>query len=96
MNVKETCPCCGAPSEVFTDSIATPHPMRRYIPPEAGANARMLDVLNEVAEFLDGQSDVVDGPDGGQLPNRAMSLLLAVEVSIENLKERSKPQPSES
>lgn len=61
-----------------------------------------LDVLNEVAEFLDGYSDVVDGDDGAPAPNRAMSLLLAVECEIENLKSRavmvdtSKPQPSDS
>lgn len=48
-----------------------------------------LDVLNEVAEFLEGQSDVVDGSYGEPHPNRAMSLLQQVEQEIENLKARA-------
>lgn len=60
-----------------------------------------LDVLNEVAEFLEGQSDVVDGSYGEPHANRAMILLQAVEFEIEWLKARavipdtSKPQESE-
>jgi hypothetical protein len=39
-----------------------------------------------VAEFLEGQSDVDDGSYGEPVPNRAMSLLMAVEQEIERLK----------
>jgi hypothetical protein len=46
----------------------------------------IIDLLNDVAEFLEGQSDVDDGSYGEQVPNRAMSLLMAVEQEIERLK----------
>lgn len=58
-----------------------------------------IEVLNDVAEFLEDQSDVVDGDDGAPAPNKAMSLLLAVECEIENLTSRAvmhdpkSPQP---
>jgi hypothetical protein len=45
----------------------------------------IIDLLNDVAEFLEGQSDVDDGSYGEQVPNRAMSLLMAVEQEIERL-----------
>lgn len=47
---------------------------------------RTIDLLNEVAEFLEGQSDVVDGSYGEPVPNRAMSLLGEVEREIDALK----------
>jgi hypothetical protein len=47
---------------------------------------RTIDLLNDVAEFLEGQSDVDDGSYGEQVPNRAMSLLMDVEQEIERLK----------
>ncbi len=34
----------------------------------------LLDALQDALEFIDDHADVVDGPDGEQLPNRAMSL----------------------
>ena len=44
-----------------------------------------IDLLNELAEFLEGQQDVTDGSDGPR-PNRAMSLLQAVDDEIRRLK----------
>lgn len=38
----------------------------------------LIDVLNDIEEFLEDQQDVRDGPDGEQLPNKAMSLLSAL------------------
>lgn len=49
-----------------------------------------LAVLEDVAEFLEGQSDVVDGSYGEPHPNRAMSLLRDVEERIETLKKAGK------
>jgi hypothetical protein len=46
-------------------------------------------LLNEVAEFLEGQADVRDGSYGEQVPNRAMSLMAEVELTIERLKRDS-------
>lgn len=43
-------------------------------------------LLNEIAEFLEGQSDVRDGSYGEQIPNRAMSLLQLIDQEIERLK----------
>jgi rhamnose utilization protein RhaD (predicted bifunctional aldolase and dehydrogenase) len=48
-----------------------------------------IDLLNEVAEFLEGQADVRDGSYGEQVPNRAMSLMAEVELTIERLKRDS-------
>lgn len=44
--------------------------------------ASLLWTLNEVAEFLEGQSDVRDGAYGEPEPNKAMSLLAHVEEAI--------------
>jgi hypothetical protein len=55
-------------------------------PRKGGAMTEVIDLLNDVAEFLEGQSDVDDGSYGEQVPNRAMSLLTAVEQEIERLK----------
>ena len=45
-----------------------------------------LSLLNDIAEFLDNYSDVVDGQDGPR-PNQAMSLLRDLENLIAKLKE---------
>lgn len=42
-------------------------------------------LLEEVADFLEGQSDVKDGSDGPR-PNRAMQLLGQVSLEIASLK----------
>jgi hypothetical protein len=47
-----------------------------------------LSLLNEIAEYLDNHSDVVDGADGPR-PNRAMTLLQDLEALIAKLKENS-------
>jgi hypothetical protein len=47
--------------------------MRRVTP------ADVVDVLDEVAEFLDNYVDVVDGDYGEPRPNRAMSLQQRVQ-----------------
>lgn len=47
---------------------------------------RTIELLNAVAEFLENQSDVVDGSYGEPHPNRAMSLLRDVEWEIDRLK----------
>jgi hypothetical protein len=52
-------------------------------------------LLNEVAEFLEGQADVRDGSYGEQVPNRAMSLMAEVELTIERLKRDSRLGPVE-
>lgn len=44
-----------------------------------------LETLREVEEFLDDQVDVVDGPEGRQLPNRAMRLLTQVREAIRHI-----------
>lgn len=44
-----------------------------------------LETLREVEEFLDDQCDVVDGPEGRQLPNRAMQLLTEVRETIKRI-----------
>lgn len=49
-------------------------------------NESTIGLLNEIAEFLDGYSDVVDGSYGEPHPNRAMSLLQQVDMEIERLK----------
>lgn len=46
---------------------------------------RDIGLLEEVAEYLDDCSDVVDGEDG-PIPNRAMNLLRDVENLIAKLK----------
>ena len=51
-------------------------------------------LLEEVAEFLEDQSDVRDGDDGRPLPNKAMVLLQQVEQEIEALK-RASPTATE-
>jgi hypothetical protein len=48
-----------------------------------------LAVLEDVAEFLEGQADVRDGSYGEQVPNRAMYLLRDVNERIEALKRRN-------
>lgn len=50
----------------------------------------IIDILNEVAEFLEDRQDVVDGADGPR-PNKAMSLLIEVEGMIDTLKRQSGP-----
>jgi hypothetical protein len=47
---------------------------------------RTIYLLNEIAEFLENQSDVRDGSYGEQIPNRAMSLLQLIEQEIDRLK----------
>jgi hypothetical protein len=48
-----------------------------------------VSLLEEVAEFLEDQADVRDGSYGEQVPNRAMSLMAEVELTIERLKRDS-------
>ena len=38
-----------------------------------------VDLWNEIAEFIEDQVDVKDGPDGEQSPNKAMSLSMQIE-----------------
>jgi hypothetical protein len=57
------------------------------------ASTETISLLEEVAEFLEGQADVRDGSDGPR-PNRAMSLMAAVELTIERLKRSSLRGPS--
>jgi hypothetical protein len=52
-----------------------------------------IDLLNEVAEFLEGQADVRDGSDGPR-PNKAMELMARAEIEIERLKRASLSGPS--
>jgi hypothetical protein len=54
-----------------------------------------VSLLEEVAEFLEGQADVRDGSYGEQVPNRAMSLMAEVELTIERLKRDSLRGPVE-
>jgi hypothetical protein len=66
---------------------------RHGLPVKTNASTdRMIDLLNDVAEFLEGQSDVDDGSYGEPVPNRAMSLLMAVEQEIERLKRSNGPE----
>jgi hypothetical protein len=57
------------------------------------ASTETISLLEEVAEFLEGQADVRDGSDGPR-PNRAMSLMAEVEMTIERLKRDSRLGPS--
>jgi hypothetical protein len=57
------------------------------------ASTETISLLEEVAEFLEGQADVRDGSDGPR-PNRAMSLMSEVELTIERLKRDSRLGPS--
>jgi hypothetical protein len=50
-------------------------------------------LLNDVAEFLEGQADVRDGSDGPR-PNKAMELMARAEIEIERLKRDSRRGPS--
>jgi hypothetical protein len=50
-------------------------------------------LLNDVAEFLEGQADVRDGSDGPR-PNKAMELMARAEIEIERLKRASLRGPS--
>ena len=43
------------------------------------ASPDLLAALEDVREFIEGQIDVVDGPEGRQLPNRAMSLAQEID-----------------
>ena len=46
------------------------------------AAPRMHEALEEALEALDNYSDVVDGPEGRQLPNKAMRALQVVKEAI--------------
>jgi hypothetical protein len=54
-----------------------------------------VSLLEEVAEFLEDQADVRDGSYGEQVPNRAMSLMAEVELTIERLKRDSLRGPED-
>lgn len=41
---------------------------------EASAPSSVMSALHDALEFIDDQADVVDGPDGEQVPNKAMQL----------------------
>lgn len=41
------------------------------------------EALAEALEFVEGQEDVVDGPDGEQCPNRAMQVAQALRAALE-------------
>jgi hypothetical protein len=47
--------------------------------------ARLESDLNECAEFLEGQADVVDGSYGEPSPNRAMRLLSMIDETLHGL-----------
>lgn len=49
-----------------------------------------IDLLNDIAEFLEGQSDVRDGSYGEPVANEAMSLLQRVEQEIAVLERAAK------
>jgi hypothetical protein len=51
-------------------------------------------LLNDVAEFLEGQADVRDGSDGPR-PNKAMELMARAEIEIERLKRASLRGPND-
>jgi hypothetical protein len=53
-----------------------------------------IDLLNDVAEFLEGQADVRDGSDGPR-PNKAMELMARAEIEIERLKRDSRRGPND-
>lgn len=55
-----------------------------------------LAVLQEVADFLEDYSDVMDGDDGAPAPNKAMSLLGEVEREIDRLERSSSSATRES
>lgn len=55
-------------------------------------NDHLIGLLNEIAEFLEDRSDVVDGPYGEPRPNRAMSLLGEVERALERLQQPQQPK----
>lgn len=42
-------------------------------------HAQLVGMLQDVLEYLDGDVDVIDGPEGQQLPNRAMRLVQEIE-----------------
>jgi hypothetical protein len=63
------------------------------MPNDANSYGSTIDLLNDVAEFLEGQADVRDGSYGEQVPNRAMSLMAEVELTIERLKRDSRLGP---
>jgi hypothetical protein len=45
----------------------------------------ILALLADLIDFLDNQSDVIDGPEGQPLPNKAMSLMGACEQAYEDI-----------
>lgn len=45
-------------------------------------NNWIIELLEDVSEFLEPQIDVRDGSDGKQLPNAAMSLSIRVDQAI--------------
>jgi hypothetical protein len=62
--------------------------------PNNASTDSTIDLLNDVAEFLEGQADVRDGSDGPR-PNKAMELMARAEIEIERLKRASLRGPSE-
>jgi hypothetical protein len=64
--------------------------------PDLSANSygSTIDLLNDVAEFLEGQADVRDGSDGPR-PNKAMELMARAEIEIERLKRASLRGPED-
>jgi hypothetical protein len=56
--------------------------------PNNASTDSTIDLLNDVAEFLEGQADVRDGSDGPR-PNKAMELMARAEIEIERLKRAS-------
>lgn len=57
------------------------HKLREALRAKSNGPSDRDAVLDEIEEFLEGQQDVRDGPDGEQLPNRAMSLLSALQAA---------------
>lgn len=45
-------------------------------------SAQLLNALHEALEFIEDQADVKDGPDGEQVPNRAMVLAETLRAAI--------------
>jgi hypothetical protein len=53
---------------------------------QGAANSYTISLLEEIAEFLEGQMDVVDGSYGVPHANRAMQLYTRLEQEIERMK----------
>lgn len=53
--------------------------------PRSALSADLQDVLGEIEAFLQDQHDIRDGAGGQQLPNKAMSLSIALKQALGEL-----------